>query len=160
MIRAIAAVDEKLGIAASNHAPRHIPWTIPEDVRYFRQMIEDGTLLMGRETYDTLHGPLPGRRNLVASRTLQTLRPGFELVTDVDMFLQQTKEDVWIIGGAGLYASTLTMTDEVYLTHIQGDFGCDRFFPEFADQFTCTQQSDWLQSGDYTYRFAVYTKNR
>jgi dihydrofolate reductase len=116
---------------------------------------------MGRGTYETLSGPLPNRRNVVASRTAQVLRQGFELLHDVDTFLRQPpSEAVWIIGGAALFESTLDYCDELYLTRVQGDFGCDRFFPAFADRFTVKDHSDWLESNGYTYQYVTYTKNR
>ncbi len=156
MIRAIAAVDEKLGIAANGG----IPWTIPEDGQYFRQQTETGIVLMGKDTYEEFAEPLPNRRNIVASRHLRTAREGFEIVNDVNEFLQNTLDDVWIIGGAGLYTSTLHYCDELYLTHIEGDFNCDRFFPVYADGFSLLSQSSEQVSGNYRFRFAVYASNK
>ena len=161
MIKAIASVDEKLGIAAPGNEPYNIPWRTPEDLQHFRQLTMGGIVLMGRETYNTLQAPLPGRRNVVASHTAQVLRSGFELETDVAAFLQrEASKDVWIIGGAALLSSTLPYCDELHLTHVQGDFHCDRFFPDFADRFTLKDQSDWLHGGGLTFRFATYIKNR
>ncbi len=159
MIRAIASVDEKLGIAAPGNDPYNIPWRTTEDLRHFRHLTQGGVVLMGRDTYETLKAPLPERRNVVASHTAQILRDGFELVTDVDTFLQKnTSEAIWIIGGAALFTSALEYCDELHLTHVQGDFHCDRFFPEFADRFKVKSESEWQQSGEFTYKFAVYEK--
>jgi len=156
MIRAVAAIDDKRGIAGAGK----IPWSIPADSKYFREQTQSGTVLMGRDTYQEFAQPLPHRRNVVASHELQSVRPGFELTHDVPAFLQQATEDVWIIGGAGLYASTLQYCQELYLTHVAGDFNCDRFFPEFAEAFTQTQRSEVQAQNGYEFYFAVYTKNR
>lgn len=154
MIRAIAAIDDARGIAATGT----IPWRIPEDSQYFREQTEGNTVIMGRSTYEEFAEPLPNRRNIVISRSLTTVRKGFELIHDVDAFLQQTTKDVWIIGGAQLYAETLQYCNEIYLTHVTGNFNCDRFFPEYAQAFTLQNESSTKQSGGYSYTFAVYTQ--
>ncbi|MDB5170025.1 MAG: dihydrofolate reductase [Candidatus Saccharibacteria bacterium] len=159
MIRAIAAIDDKQGIAAGGS----IPWNIPEDHRHFRSFTEHGVVVMGWATYEEFALPLPNRRNIVVSRTQQPVREGWELITDVEAFLQLATEDVWIIGGAQLYASTLQFCDELYLTQVVGDFNCDRFFPPFEADFTLQDQSPMQTSGQYQYQFNVYqraNKNR
>nr|AIA10494.1 dihydrofolate reductase [uncultured bacterium] len=155
MIRAIAAIDEKRGLARDGD----IPWKIPEDVKYYRDKTEHSTIIMGRDTYEGFAKPLVNRRNVVISRTLQTVREGFELVHDVDAFLVQATEDIWNIGGAGIFESTLGYCDELYLTHVAGDFNCDRFFPEYDDYKLVTRSPDREQNGHRFY-YAVYAKNR
>lgn len=155
MIRALVILDDSLGIAASGT----IPWRIPEDMRRFRQLTEHAVVLMGRKTYDTLAEPLPNRRNVVASRSLQTVRPGFALLQqDVRDFLHNASEDIWLIGGGELALNTLLLCDELYLTHVKGDFHCDTFFPKFVGTFELVEQSEWQQSGTLTYRFELYKK--
>lgn len=156
MIRAIAAIDDRRGIAANGG----IPWNIPEDSTYFREQTETGIVLMGKDTYDEFAQPLPNRRNVVASRHLQTVREGFELVHDVPGFLQQTQDDIWVIGGAGLYESTLEFCDELYLTHIAGDYNCDRFFPDYILMFSLKNQSAEQSSGEYRFIFASYERKK
>lgn len=160
MIKALASLDEKRGIAAPLpvDAPYHIPWRTPEDLRHFRDLTLGSTILMGRGTYETLERPLPGRRNVVASRSLTAVRDGFELVPDAEAFLQEAAETIWVIGGATLFETTLQYCDELYLTHVRGDYRCDRFFPPYADEFVLKEQSDWQVSGDITFRFAVYKR--
>lgn len=155
MIRAIAAIDDKRGIAKDGD----IPWTIPEDTQYYRQKTEHSIIVMGRDTYEGFEKPLVNRQNLVVSRTLQSVRPGFELVADIDEYLRTAAEDVWIIGGAGLYGSTLQFCDELYLTHVAGDFDCDRFFPEYPDFRLAERTPDREQNG-YKFYYAIYVKNR
>lgn len=154
MIRAIAAIDDKRGIASGGG----IPWRIPEDGKYFSDQTRGGIVVMGWATYQEFAQPLPERRNVVVSRTNHDVRPGFELITDVDAFLQQTVGDVWIIGGAGLFASTLQYCDELYLTHVQGDYHCDRIFPPYEDAYECSQTSPWHVSGVYKFQYAIYKK--
>jgi dihydrofolate reductase len=155
MIRAIAAIDDKQGIAAKGKTP----WAIPADIHYFRDQTEGKTVVMGREMYTEFSDPLSGRSNVVVSHTLESVRPGFQLVHDIDTFLKQAVEDVWIIGGAGLYESVLGYCDELYLTHVQGDFDCDRFFPAYEGTFALKQESAWQNDGKYTYKFSLYGRS-
>lgn len=155
MIRAIAAIDEKRGIAAKGK----IPWDIPTDVQYFREQTLGGIVLMGRETYEQFKGPLPNRRNVVASRSLQTVREGFELTNNAHAFLQNER-DVWVIGGAGLYEALLDDCDELYITHINGDYNCDRFFPSINIKYILNSSSITHKQNGYTFTFAVYKRNR
>jgi dihydrofolate reductase len=155
MIRAIAAIDGKRGIARAGD----IPWHIPEDTRYYREKTENHIIVMGKDTYDGFAQPLPNRRNIVTSRHLQTVRDGFELIHDVDAFLSNQTEDIWIIGGAGLFESTLHWCDELYLTHVEGDFQCDRFFPDYPGYSLAHRSAEHEQNG-YHFYYAVYTKNR
>lgn len=154
MIRGIVAMDERRGIARRGG----LPWHIPADLAYFRTQTENHTILMGSKTYNTLPAPLPHRRNVVASYALQVVRPGFELVHDVPAFLRSTKEDVWIIGGAALFAATLADCDELYITHLRGDFNCDRFFPAYQADFTLAEEQPPQTQNDYTFSFARYIK--
>lgn len=154
MIRAIAAIDDKRGLAAKGS----IPWKIPDDVRYFREQTERGIVVMGWATYLEFAGPLPNRRNIVVSRTTQPVREGFELVTDIASFLDRTQDDIWIIGGAGLFVTTLQFCDELYLTHVVGDFNCDRFFLPYENDFRLTRESETKTNGQYQFQFKVFTR--
>ena len=156
MIRAIADLDGQRGIAAKGS----IPWSIPLDSQYFRDQTSHGIVLMGRETYEEFAKPLPNRRNVVISRGLQRVRAGFELITDLPTFLKESTEDIWIIGGAGLYESALPYCDELYLTHVTGDYGCNRFFPDYSEAFSLKNQSPVQVQNDYSFTFAVHIKNR
>lgn len=155
MIRAIVALDDTRGIAAQGV----IPWDIPRDRQYFRRMTIDSTILMGRETYEQFSVPLASRRNVVASKTLQSVRGGFELTHDAAAFVKQNN-NLWVIGGAQLYESLITMCDELYITHVAGDYSCDRFFPDFEGDFTQVESSPRIQQNGYHYTFAMYKKNR
>ena len=146
MRRAIAAIDDCRGIATDTG----IPWDVPTDRAYFRATTAGATVLMGSATYVELAEPMPGRRNLVATRRGVALRPGFETIADVAALLgvdataatapagDNDDADIWVIGGAGIYAATLAWMDELYLTRIPGDYGCTKFFPPFDVDFALT----------------------
>lgn len=156
MIRFIAALDSKQGIANE----QGIPWQgkIPSDVKQFRYKTIHGNLMMGAGWYKEQQQPLPERRNLVATTSEETLRPGFEKVTDARAYLISTKEDIWVGGGAALFASTLDLADELYLTQLQGDWQCTKFFPPFKDKFELVKESDPITENGITYTFQVWNK--
>ena len=156
MIRFIAALDSKQGIA-NEHG---IPWQgkIPSDVAQFRAKTEGGVVMMGYGWYVGQKQPLPNRRNLVATSKTEKLRPGFELVTDARDFLQTAVEDVWVGGGAGLFASTLDLADELYITQLNQDFNCTKFFPEFKDKFALAKESEPITENGITYTFQTWVK--
>ncbi len=156
MIRFIAALDSKKGLADNNG----IPWQgkIPGDVAQFRDKTIGGAVMMGAGWYKEQIKPLPNRRNLVATNTTEELRDGFEKITDARKFLGETKDDIWVGGGAGLFASTLDLADELYLTRIDKDFGCTKFFPNFEDKFTLKSESPPITENNITYHFQTWVK--
>jgi dihydrofolate reductase len=157
MIRFIAAIDEKLGIA-DDHG---IPWQgrIPSDVHYYRDKLKTGIILMGYGLYKELHNPYPGGTNYVATKgTADTLRPGFERVEDAREFLKNAAGDVWNAGGALLFQSTIDLADELYLTKLDGDFGCTKFFPEYENDFELVSESQDYTENDITFRFTVWKR--
>ncbi len=132
MIRSIAAIDSRLGLATDTG----IPWHVPEDVVHFRSTIASSAVLMGYGTYREFVEPLPDSTNYVATRRGSVLRDGFVAVEDVRSFLtDELTGDLWVIGGALLYASTLPLVHELALTRVDGDFHCTKFFPQFEGMF-------------------------
>lgn len=146
----VAAIDENRGLA-DEHG---LPWQgkIPTDVKHYRQELDGGVILMGYGTYVEMPRPLPGR-NIVASGKAIKLRPGFELVADAREFLLNSNDDVWVFGGAVLFASTFDLVTDLHLTQLEGDFHCTKFFPKFKNQFKLVTQSDPITENGITYRF-------
>lgn len=155
---------------ADNHG---IPWTgkIPSDVKYFREKTEGGTVLMGYATYLEFDQPLPNRRNLVATGKNQKLNIGFKSVNDAASFLQDYKDnskqagvmrgsDIWVIGGAGLFAGTINLADELYLTQLNGDYNCTKFFPEYDKDFELVSQTEPITENDITFSFQIWTRKQ
>ena len=156
MIRFIAAIDSKLGMANDNG----IPWQgkVPSDVAYFRSNTVGSTVLMGYGTYREFTDPLPDRTNVVASSKSESLHPGFELTTDAREFLISADQDVWVIGGPGLFAQTLDLASELYLTRIEGDYKCTKFFPEFSTQFEKHSSSEPIVENGISLHFEIWQR--
>jgi len=154
MIRVIAALDDKRGLADE----QGIPWDLPSDRAYTREKTMGGSLLMGYRTYLEFTAPLPGRRCLVLTDGTEPLRDGFEAVTDLEAFMKNPPQKLWLFGGAGAFAQTLQYADELYLTRVEGDFGCTKFFPEFTDKFELAQKSPPQLENGITYWYEIWKR--
>jgi dihydrofolate reductase len=131
MIRCIVAADEKNGIATDDG----IPWNLPNDTKYFREKTSTGIVLMGIGTYKEFTNPMHDHINYVATHSEEEIRPGFTKVTDVpDFFKKHATETINNIGGAGLFASTIQLANELFITQIEADFSCTKFFPTYKNQ--------------------------
>jgi dihydrofolate reductase len=130
-VKAIAAMSRNRVIGASGR----IPWHIPEDFRWFKKMTLGGTVLMGRKTFESLGKPLPGRTNLVLSRTAHF--PGVTMLRELQELeaLRPSLGEIWVIGGAELYAQLLDRCSELFLSVVEREVEGDAFFPEFEPLF-------------------------
>jgi dihydrofolate reductase len=153
MIRLIAAIDSRRGIATDSG----IPWKLPGDSAYFREKTSSGLIVMGRATYNEFAAPLHDRENFVLSTTSSTLRKGFGVVASLaELCAAHPGEDVWVIGGAIVYAETMNQADELLLTQVTGDFGCTKFFPPYLAAFALQSKSEEHQEGGVSYRFETW----
>ena len=112
-----------------------IPWHLPEDFRWFKQCTTGQVVLMGRKTFESLGKPLPNRTNVVISRSAAI--PGGEIVRDLASFdpSAYAPREVWVIGGAEIYAQLLPQCTDLYLTVVQREVEGDAWFPEFESAF-------------------------
>jgi len=113
-----------------------IPWRIPEDMARFRERTTGHAVVMGRKTWDSLperFRPLPGRRNVVVTRDVAWHVDGAERagsLADALRLLDRAPQ-VFVIGGAELYAEALPLVDELLLTEIDAEVEGDAFFPSW-----------------------------
>jgi len=124
-----------------------MPWHLPRDLRYFRRKTSGHPVIMGRKTYESLKcKALPNRKNIVVTRNPEYVAPGCEVVHSLNeaFEISGNKKRFFIIGGGQLYASTISLADEIYLTRIEkknknrtGElfelFRGDTFFPEINE---------------------------
>ncbi len=112
-----------------------LPWRLPEDLAHFREVTMGHPVVMGRRTWESLperFRPLPGRRNVVVTRSAEWNAEGAERAGSLDEALEllSGEERVSVIGGGELFATALPLADEIVLTEIDADFDGDRTFPE------------------------------
>lgn len=154
MVYGIVAIDDKRGLANDVG----IPWDLPSDKKYFRDKTINRAIFMGYKTYEEFKEPLLGRENYVA--TLDTkLHQGFYAVNNVQQFIKGLPEDIWIIGGAGLFKSVWESIDSLFITHVFGDFACTKFLPEYKNNFRIVERSKQFTEHDIQFRFEVWTRN-
>ena len=109
-----------------------LPWRLPDDLAYFKRLTSGHPIVMGRKTWESLGRPLPNRRNIVLSRQPGYQAEGAEVVTDFEAALDAlTEDEVFVIGGAGLYAAALPLADRVCWTEVHADVEGDTVFPEW-----------------------------
>jgi dihydrofolate reductase len=149
-------MDNKRGIATD----RGIPWRLPGDTAYFRDCTQHGLIVMGWVTYSEFASPLNGRENYVITSRGDTLRSGFSAVDDIDEFLaDHGGEEVWVIGGAAVFAMTIDRAEELFITQVLADFNCSKFFPEYAANFSIVERSADHTENDATYRFEQWKRS-
>ena len=131
-LKAIAAMSENRVIGRGNA----IPWHLPEDFKWFKRMTTGHIVVMGRKTFESIGKPLPNRETLILSRS-GFQHPGVRTVSSLDdvMSLTDGIRDVFLCGGAEIYAQGLARCSELYLTLVKQSVEGDAFFPPFEDQF-------------------------
>ncbi len=156
MIYAIAAMDSKNGVANQDG----IPWKLRADQLYFREKTKGSILLFGYGYYHEAKQPLPDRRNIVIVRPgTEPLREGFERTEDAEALLDQyehSPEVIWVAGGAQVYHDLLHRVQKLYLTRINKDFSCTKFFPPFEDQFVLADQSEVQHENGLDFCYQVW----
>jgi dihydrofolate reductase len=132
MITIIAAVAKNRAIGFEN---KLLYW-LPNDLKRFKALTTGHTIIMGRNTFESLpKGALPNRRNVVLSRTTKEL-PGCDVFPTLEEAIQscQPEEDVYIIGGARVYEQAIKFADRLCLTEIADTpREADAFFPDYSD---------------------------
>ena len=155
MIRHIVAFDQVHGIAKNGVQP----WFIPEDEQYFSAKTKTygGNILVGSTTFRLFEHPLRERRNFVVTRHTEPLI-GAEIVNDPESFLKSFTDDLWIIGGTEIFKQTMTVADELYVTTIEANFGCDRFYPEINNEFELVSKTDTQEQNGFRFRYEIYAR--
>ena len=115
---------------------------------------------MGRATYNDFAEPLHQRVNYVLTGSSDPLRNGFQAIGSLDQLVTENPDDeVWVIGGAAVFAGTIADADELLLTQVAGDFNCTRFFPPFQSDFHLETRSADHQEGGIHCRFETWRTN-
>lgn len=140
MIKIIVAVDSAWGFGKDGK----IPWSNKNDMKHFKEQTSNSVCIMGRKTYQDIknyrksldNGILPNRKNILISSTIKNPDGCDAVYVNLNDAIEYSKEsyptrDIFIIGGASLYAEALNLVDEVIITFITGTYDCDKFFDMF-----------------------------
>ena len=126
----IAAVAANRTIGLDNR----LPWRLPEDLRRFKALTLGHPVVMGRRTWDAIGRPLPGRTNIVVTRSRRFAAPGALIAHTLDEALAAAAaaDEVFVIGGGDLYRAALPLAQRLLLTEIRRELAGGAFFPVFA----------------------------
>ncbi len=118
-----------------------LPWHLPEDLKHFKRLTLGHPVIMGRKTWESLSGPLPGRDNIVVTRTAGYEAPGAAVASSLEaaLVLCAGEPVVFVTGGEGLFAEAMPVASGLVLTEIHRDFEGDTRFPHF-------DRSRWRES--------------
>lgn len=160
MITIIAAINKNRGLGFEN---KLLYW-LPNDLKRFKALTTGHTIIMGRKTFESFpKGALPNRRNIVLSKGDHNF-PGAECFHSLEEALMHCgkEEDIYIIGGAGLYAEALAIADRLCLTEIEdATKEADVFFPEIDREIwkeTIRESHPADEKHAYAYSFVDYER--
>jgi dihydrofolate reductase len=166
IISLIAALSANRIIGKNNG----LPWSLPDDSKYFMQTTRGHYVLLGRKNYDSLpekYKPLPNRVNIVITKQKEFKAPYCIVVDSLEKALQIARDggepEAFIIGGAEIYSLGLPLSDRLYLTEIDGVVEGDTFFPEY-DKTRWNEISRKHHPDDerhlFSFDFVVYEKKK
>ena len=165
IISLIAALSQNHVIGKNND----LPWHLPDDMKYFMQTTKGHVVIMGRKNYESLppkYRPLADRTNIVVTRQSGYDAPGCMIVNSLEEGVRLAKdaneEELFIIGGAEIFALSLSKADRLYLTEIRAHIEGDTFFPIF-DKFDWQEVSRKTHPPDerhkFEFDFVIYEKS-
>ena len=160
MIAAIVAVDNDWGIGFNGDLLEHIP----EDLKYFKTITTNNTVMMGRKTWDSLpKKPLPNRTNIIITSNLNRYNDAeFMDLFDAKVYLIHNKnDDIFIIGGGEIYKQLLPYCNRVYVTKIYKNHqNVDTYFPNLdeMDEWICSPVDERQMYNNIPYQFLIYDR--
>ncbi len=141
-----------------------IPWQVPEDLKHFKETTMGHPIVMGRKTFDTLDKPLPGRKNIVVTRSASWKREGVESVNSLEqaIALCHNEKEIFIVGGAEIYTQAWPLANRLILTFVEKEFEGDAFFPDFPleKDFQIVSDSGILLSLKQNLSYRIVTMER
>lgn len=156
----IVAADENNAIGLNNNLLCHLP----NDLKFFKQTTMGAPVIMGRKTFESIGKPLPGRKNIVLSKTLNSLG-GCQVYHDLETSLKElaatSTDRCFIIGGDSIYKIALPLCQIVYLTRIHYQFEADAFFPKLEPeqwQLESEEHHKADEKNKYDYTFQKYIR--
>jgi dihydrofolate reductase len=142
-----------------------VPWRLSTDLKRLKSLTMGHHIIMGRKTFESLPQPLPGRKNIVITRDPAYRPPDGVLVAEsVDRALELARNDdeVFILGGAQIYAQTLHRADRMYITEVHADVEGDTTFPEFDEvvEWRLADREDYEADAknEYPFSFLLYER--
>ena len=140
-------------------AKGELPWRLPEDLKHFKRLTMGHPIIMGRRTWESLRGPLPGRDNIVVTRTPGYDAPGAAVASSLEAALALCLGEpvVFVIGGSQLFAESLPIAAGLVMTEIYRDFEGDTRFPQYErSRWKETQRKQLVTADGMKFDFVLY----
>ena len=159
IVSIIAAMDRNRLIGSNNQ----LPWHLPADLAHFKQVTMGKPIIMGRKTYESIGRSLPGRTNIVLTRSADFRAEGVLTAHTLEQALNYVSEEdeVMIIGGSTIYELALPRADRLYLTYVESASEGDAWFPEFDIErwrVVASEQHRADEKNSSDYRFVSYER--
>lgn len=164
MISLIAIIGKNNELGKNNT----LVWSMPNDLKYFREKTSGHPVIMGRKTFESIGHPMPKRKNIVITRDKNYLRHGVNVVHSLEEALSRARtplaqnEEIFIIGGEEIFKKSMEIADRLYITHIDAeDKDANVFFPEIIP-IVWNEVSHIEHKKDkdnpYDYTFSIYER--
>ena len=156
-ITIIVAASENLAIGYKNA----LPWHISEDLRHFKEITINHSVIMGRKTFESIGNPLKDRRNIVISRDKTLKIGGVEVVNSLDDAIFRTKDqnEIFIIGGEQIYKMAMPFATNMHITKVYINIKGDAFFPAFDErEWKILSQKDLESNEGLKFSFIDYER--
>ncbi len=164
MISLIAAIGKNNELGKNNA----LVWSMPTDLKYFRQKTSGHPVIMGRKTFEAIGHPMPKRKNIIITRDKNYKKDGIEVVHSLKEALNSARTtlaengEIFIIGGEEIFKQAMDTADRLYITHIDAeDKKADTFFPEIIPivwNEISHEEHKKDNENPYDYVFSVYER--
>jgi dihydrofolate reductase len=161
MISLIAAIGKNNELGKNNT----LVWSMPTDLKYFRQTTSGHPVIMGRKTFESIGRPMPNRRNIIITRDSNYKKDGIEVVNSLEEALNiapHKNEEVFVIGGEEIFKKAMPLADRLYITHIDAtDKDATVFFPEIIPivwNEISHEEHKADKENPFDYTFSIYEK--
>lgn len=161
MLKILVAFDENRVIGKNNT----LIWHLPADLKRFKALTTGHVIIMGRKTFESIGKPLPNRTTIVISRQADLQIEGAIIAHSVEEAILKaksiTREDIFIVGGAEIYALSLALADQILVTQLHDIFEGDAYFPEIPSaswEITEKERGVTDEKNAYQYSYITYTR--
>ncbi len=161
MLKILVAFDENRVIGKNNT----LIWHLPADLKRFKALTTGHVIIMGRKTFESIGKPLPNRTTIVISRQTDLQIEGAIIAHSVEEAILKakslTREDIFIVGGAEIYALSLPLADQILVTQLHDIFEGDAFFPEIPlDSWEVIERERGVTDEKNAYQYSYLTYSR
>jgi dihydrofolate reductase len=158
-ISIIAAMGKNRELGFQNK----LPWSLPDDLKHFREVTRGHAVIMGRKTHEAVGRVLPDRKNIIITRDAAYQAEGCVIVHTIEdaIAAAQGDDEVFVIGGAEIYKLALPYAQKMLLTFIDVAPQADAYFPEFDEsEWRIVDSVPHEKDGEHPYQFIFKTYER